>query len=154
MRRVASPAGLAWITGTASDGGISLVSTCDSSLEKDSGSEPPATCEDVQPAAPTVPSSAAPAAPAASDKSGDSEDAKAVPRVAANTHTAWCNGYFVLTDNRNFQNMKMRIHPRWTSHTHLGPMGASKTLMPSQFWDTRTEQDQVVLVLKAWMLYR
>ena len=33
-------------------------------------------------------------------------------------------------------------------------MGASKTLMPSQFGETRTEPDQVVLVLKAWMLYR
>ena len=31
---------------------------------------------------------------------------------------------------------------------------ASKTLIPANFGDSRDEPDQVILVLKAWMLHR
>ena len=75
-------------------------------------------------------------------------------RAAAHMHTAWSNDYFVLTDNRNYKDVRMRVHPRWTGPQHLGSTLASKTLVPAQFGDTRSEPDQIVLVLKAWMLYR
>ena len=48
----------------------------------------------------------------------------------------------------------MRGRPRWTGPLHLGSTLASKTLVPAQVGDTRSEPDQIVLVLKAWMLYR
>jgi hypothetical protein len=141
-------------TGTDSEGCISLASTGDSSLEKDSDSEPPATDEAAPPAAPAAPPLAAPAAPAGADESGDSEDAIVGPRAAAHTHTSWANDYFVLTDNRNYMDMRMRIQPRWTGPNHLGSRMTSKTLRPAHFGDTRTEPDQILLVLKAWMLHR
>jgi hypothetical protein len=141
-------------TGTDSEGCISLASTGDSSLEEDSDSEPPATDEAAPPAAPAAPPPAAPAAPAGADESGDSEDASVGPRAAAHTHTSWANDYFVLTDNRNYMDMRMRIRPRWTGPDHLGSWMTSKTLRPANFGDTRTEPDQILLVLKAWMLHR
>ena len=48
----------------------------------------------------------------------------------------------------------MRIQQRWTGPDHLGAALASKTLIPAHFGDRREEPDQVILVLKAWMLYR
>ena len=108
---------------SASDGGVSFASTEDSSLEEGSDSDPP----------PAAPAAQLPAA-----ESEDSEDVPAQARAAAHTHTAWSNDYFVLTDNRNFKDVRMRVRLRWT-----GPFG-----------DTRSEPDQIVLVLKAWMLYR
>ena len=48
----------------------------------------------------------------------------------------------------------MRIQQRWTGPHHLGAAAASKTLVPAHFGDSREQPDQIVLVLKAWMLYR
>ena len=48
----------------------------------------------------------------------------------------------------------MRVRHHWAGPLHLGSTLASKTLVPAQFGDTRSEPDQIVLVLKAWMLYR
>ena len=124
---------------SASDGGVSFASTEDSSLEEGSDSDPP----------PAAPAAKLPAA-----ESEDSEDVPAKARAAAHTHTAWSNDYFVLTDNRNYKDVRMRVHPRWTGPLHLGSTLALKTLVPAHFGDTRSEPDQIVLVLKAWMLYR
>ena len=118
-----------------SDGRLSFASTADSSLEEAADSE-----------------SAAPAAAAAND-SGSGESDR-VPRAAAHTHTVWSNDYFVLTDNRNYKNLRMRVQQRWTGPKHLGAALASKTLIPAHFGDSREEPDQVILVLKAWMLHR
>ena len=118
-----------------SDGRLSFASTADSSLEEAADSE-----------------SAAPAAAAANDSGSGEEDR--VPRAAAHTHTVWSNDYFVLTDNRNYNNLRMRVQQRWMGPEHLGPALASKTLIPAHFGDNREEPDQVILVLKAWMLHR
>ena len=48
----------------------------------------------------------------------------------------------------------MRVQQRWTGPQHLGGEMASKTLKPVNFGDSRDEPDQIVLVLKAWMLHR
>ena len=124
---------------SASDGGVSFASTEDSSLEEGSDSDPP----------PAAPAAQLPAA-----ESEDSEDVPAKARAAAHTHTAWLNDYFVLTDNRNYKDVRMSVRHKWTGPLHLGSTLASKTLVPAQFGDTRSEPDQLVLVLKAWMLYR
>ena len=50
--------------------------------------------------------------------------------------------------------MRMRVQQRWTGPAHLGAALASKTLVPAHFGDSREEPDQIVLVLKAWMLHR
>ena len=81
-------------------------------------------------------------------------DATEEGRAAAHTHTAWSNDYFVLTDNRNYPNVRMRIQQRWMSPNHLGFKLASKTLKPEDFGDRREAPDQLVMVLKAWLLHR
>ena len=124
---------------SASGGGVSFASTEDSSLEEGSDNGPP----------PAAPAALLPAA-----ESEDSEDVPAKARAAAHTHTAWSNDYFVLTDNWNVKDVRMRIHPRWTGPLHLGPTMASNTLVPANVGGTRSGPDQIVLVLKAWMLYR
>ena len=133
-----------------SDGCLSFASTADASLEE---------AADLESAAPAVaadePESAAPAV--AADDSGSESAAPAVhhwPRAAAHTHSIWANDYFILTDNRNYNNTRMRIQQRWTGPDHLGAALASKSLIPAHFGDRREEPDQVILVLKAWMLYR
>ena len=113
---------------TDTDDQFSLASTADSSVEMHSDSD----------------NEAAPAAV---------EDAPGA-RALAHTHTAWSNDYFVLTDNRNFDNVRMRIQHRWTGANHLGTSLVSKTLVPAHFGDSREQPDQIVLVLKAWMLHR
>ena len=50
--------------------------------------------------------------------------------------------------------MRMRVQQRWTGPAHLGAALVSKTLVPAHFGDRRDETDQIVLVLKAWMLHR
>ena len=120
-----------------SDERLSFASTADASLEEAADSE-------LEPAAPAV--------AAANDDESDESDR--VPRAPAHTHTIWSNDYFVLTDNRNFNNLRMRIQQRWTGPKHLGAALASKTLIPFHFGDKREEPDQIILVLKAWMLHR
>ena len=110
---------------------------------------------DLESAAPAVAAddseSAAPAV--AADDSGSGESDRG-PRAAAHTHSIWANDYFTLTDNRNYNNIRMRVQQRWTGSKHLGAALASKTLVPAHFGDRREEPDQIILVLKAWMLHR
>ena len=138
-----------------SDGRLSFASTADSSLEEaaDSESAAPAAAASKSAAPATAAAkSAAPEAVAASDSgSGESERA---PRAAAHTHSIWWNDYFLLTDNRNYPNMRMRVQQRWTGPEHLGHAKVSNTLKPVNFGDSRDEPDQIILVLKAWMLHR
>ena len=60
----------------------------------------------------------------------------------------------MLTDNRNYGNARMRVRDRWKGPADLGRSCGSKTLVPLHFGDDRNEPDQVVLVLRACMLYR
>ena len=88
------------------------------------------------------------------DTDRDAAEPRLAGRALAHTHTAWSNDYFVLTDNRNYGNVRMRVHSRWTNPADLGKTLSSKTLVPTHFGDARDEPDQIVLVLKAWMLHR
>ena len=76
------------------------------------------------------------------------------PRAMARAHTAWQNDYFILTDNRNYPDMRMRAKDRWKGRSDLGPKLTSKTLTVCHFGDDRAHPDQTILVLKAWMLHR
>ena len=127
-----------------SDGRLSFASTADASLEEAADSES---------AAPAAAASV-PAAAAANDSGSGESDGPRSPRAAAHTHTIWQNDYFILTDNRHYPNLKMRIRIRWLGPAHLGSALSSKTLMPINFGDSRDEPEQVILVLKAWMLHR
>ena len=94
-------------------------------------------------------------ATAATDVSDDSEQSMLQnPRAAHHTHTAWQNAYFVLTDNNNYPDVRMRARDRWKGLADLGRSCGSKTLVPSHYGDDRAEPDQVRLALKAWMIYR
>ena len=114
-----------------SDGRWSFASTADASLEEAADSE-----------------SAVPAVAAANDSGSGESDGPRSPRAAAHTHTIWQNDYFILTDNRHFPNLKMRIRIRWLGPAHLGSALSSKTLMPINFGDSRDEPHQGILVLK------
>ena len=95
-----------------SDGCLSFASTADASLEEAADSEsaaPAVAADDSESAAPAV----------AADDSGSGESDRG-PRAAAHTHSIWANDYFTLTDNRNYNNIRMRVKQRWTGSKHLG----------------------------------
>lgn len=97
-------------------------------------------------------SEAAAAIPDASDSGEESEPPN--PRASRHTHTAWQNDYFVLTDNRNYPDVRMSVKGRWKGIADLGSTCGSKTLVPGHYGDDRAEPDQVILALKAWMIHR
>ena len=74
------------------------------------------------------------------------------PRAAQHTHTAWQNAYFVLTDNKNFPDARMRAKDRWKGPAYLGRSCGSKTSVPSHYGDDRAEPDQVILAPKVLMV--
>ena len=101
----------------------------------------------------TVNKGEAAAADAAASDSEDPEAARGA-RAAQHSHTAWHNDYCVLTDNRNYPDVRMSAKQRWKGDAHLGRACGSKTLVPRHFGDDRHEPDQVFLAFRAWMLYR
>ena len=94
-------------------------------------------------------------AAAATYVSDDSEQSMPQNHSAAHhTHTAWQNAYFVLTDNKNYPDVRMRVRDRWKGPADLGRSCGSKTLAPGHYGYDRADPDQVILALKAWMIYR
>jgi hypothetical protein len=109
----------------------------------------------VAPVRPPSPRGQAQTVAAATDVSDDSEQSMPQNHRAANhTHTAWQNEYFVLTDNKNFPDVRMRVRDRWKGPADLGRSCGSKTLVPSHYGDDRAEPDQVILALTVLMVYR
>ena len=82
-----------------------------------------------------------------SDRGEESEPRN--PRAAPHTHTAWQNHYFVLTDNRNYPDVRMSVKDCWKSVADLGRSCGSKTLAPGHYGDDRAEPNQVRLALKG-----
>ena len=127
-------------------GFCSLCSSVDSELEMEPGTSGGDSC--------VAAAAACADAAAGTDVSDDSE--QSMPqnhRAAHRTHTAWQNAYFVLTDNNNYPDVRMRVRDRWKGLADLGRSCGSKTLVPSHYGDDRAEPDQVILALKAWMIY-
>ena len=48
----------------------------------------------------------------------------------------------------------MKVKRRWQGIAGLGRFCGSKTFVPGHYGDDRAEPDQVILALKAWMIYR
>ena len=84
----------------------------------------------------------------------DSSEEAGLARMPAGTHVAWRNDYFVLIDNRNYQDCVLRIHDKWASDEYLGTQLKAKCLRPNRFQEPRAAPEVTYLVLKAWMLWR
>ena len=48
----------------------------------------------------------------------------------------------------------MRVKIRWHGIAYLGRSCGLKTLVPGHYGDDRADPNQVILALKAWMIYR
>ena len=126
---------------------VCLCSSDDSDLEMDPGTSGE---ESGAPAADTRT-----AAGAFSDGSdGGDESEPPNTRAAMHTQTPWQNDYFVLTDNKQYPDVEMRVKSRWQGLADLGRSCGSKTLVPGHYGDEGAEPEQVILALKAWMIYR
>ena len=66
----------------------------------------------------------------------------------------WSNGYFTLTDNRNYDNCVMSVLPRWTQEGELGDKLKSKRIKVL-LKDTTKENPRIAyLILGAWMIWK
>ena len=109
---------------------LSFCSSDDSELEMDPGTaeeESDATAEDT----------GAVAAAVADELNSGEESEPLNPRAARHTHTAWYNDYFVLTDNRQYPDVRMTVKTRWKGLAPLGRSCGSKTLVPGHYGDDR-----------------
>ena len=126
---------------------LSFCSSDDSKVEMD-----PGTAEEESDAA--AEDTGVVAAAVADELNSGEESEPFNPRAARHTHTAWQNDYFVLTDNREYPDVRMTVKTRWNGPAHLGRSSGSKTLVPGHYGDNRAEADEVILALKAWMIHR
>jgi hypothetical protein len=150
-RRVAS-AGLAENGGAFTDSGSepaydseqdsevqSLVSSADTGFESDAEGSPLARhSEDEQPPIVEVPH----------------DDGEDDVRATRGVYVVWSNGYFTLTDNPNWPDVKISALPRWTQPTLLGTTMKSKTVVPSHFGDSRESPARAYAVCRAWSIWR
>ena len=117
----------------------SLASTDDSDVEE----------------APTEHSSTSDSSHSSHDRSSGEKGAPdKVCRAPRDKSTVWHNEYFKLTDNRMFDNCRMRILDRWASEKLLGVRYRSKTIPPKRYGESRTCPELTYIALRAWMLWR
>ena len=108
-------------------GFCSLCSSVDSELEMDPGTSG----EDFCVAAAVACADAA----AGADVSDDSEQSMPQNHCAAHhTHTAWQNAYFVLTDNKNYPDVRMRVRDRWKGPCRPRPLLRLEDLGAQPLW--------------------
>ena len=86
--------------------------------------------------------------------SGEKGARDKVCRAPVDKHTVWHNEYFKLTDNRMYDNCRMRILVRWASDKILGVRYLSKTIPPRRYGESRLCPEVTYIALKAWMLWR
>lgn len=84
---------------------------------------------------------------------GDDEEVP-VPRKAPGSNVAYSNGYFTFTDNPEFKDIKVSVVPRWCTRELMGTTEKSKTIIPSNYGDERSNPVRAMLVLRAWMLWK
>ena len=87
------------------------------------------------------------------DSDSDEEESE-LARQLAGTHVVSSNGYFTLTDNRNYPDVRMSIMRQWCRKGELGVEELSKTVVPKHYGDDRACPTRSFLVLRAWMLWR
>ena len=89
-----------------------------------------------------------------STDAGDENELAGVARKPPGAHVVRSNGYFTFVDNRNFENVKVQILPRWATLEHMGAALKSRTVVPAHFHDAREHPVRAFLVLRAWMLWK
>ncbi len=64
------------------------------------------------------------------------------------------NGYFTVTDNPDFPDVKVKALEKWCKADCLGRTAKSKTVVPTHFGEDRSAPHRSMLVLKAWMMWK
>ena len=80
------------------------------------------------------------------------EDDKVRKARGENVH--YSNGYFTITNNTSFNDVKISVIPRWCTAEDLGVSDKSKTVVPDHFGDVRENPVRAFIVLRAWMLFK
>ena len=67
-----------------------------------------------------------------------------------------CTYHVLETSHRQqtYADLRLSVNRRWAGMADLGRSSGSKTWVSDHVGDSRAEPDQVVLALKAWMIYR
>ncbi len=60
----------------------------------------------------------------------------------------------MLTDNRNYRDLRMNVRKQFLTEALLGEKARSKQFSPQQFEDTREEPILTTILLQAWALWR
>jgi hypothetical protein len=95
-------------------------------------------------------------AEACSDEAEHSEpdDEAQMPKQPNGTYVVYSNGYFTFTDNRDYNDVKVKVLDRWCTKSDMGVSAKSKTVVPAHFDEERTECKRSMWVLRAWMLWK
>jgi len=75
-------------------------------------------------------------------------------RAARGAYVVWSNGYFTLTDNPSWPDVKVTALPRWTRPGFFGNTQKSKTVVPGHFGESRQSPCRAYAVCRAWSIWR
>ena len=75
-------------------------------------------------------------------------------RATRGAYVVWSNGYFTLTDNPSWPDVKVTALPRWTRPELLGNTQKSKTVVPAHFGESRESPYRAYAVCRAWSIWR
>ena len=75
-------------------------------------------------------------------------------RAAPGTHIVWNNGYFSLTNNKNYDNAVLNVLPTWAKDTEMGSNILSRRFRILRFDEQEAHPIVTYIVLRAWMLWR
>ena len=82
--------------------------------------------------------------------SGSADEAKS--RKELGSCVVYSNGYFTISDNPDYKDLKIRVKTRWCKPGELGTSNMSKTVTPAKFGEARPHTPRSMWVLKSWML--
>lgn len=85
---------------------------------------------------------------------GDQEEDRIDPRAVPGTHVMYSNGYFTFTNNPAYKDIKVRVVSRWCTKEFLGTTEMSKTIIPENYGDKRSDPARAFLCLQAWMIWK
>jgi hypothetical protein len=84
----------------------------------------------------------------------DSEAGERAPRAEAGAFTLYSNGYFTITQNPKFTDVKIIAAKRFCTPEGLGEKLMSKTIRPKKNGETMDSYPRTLACLHAWMLDR
>ncbi|MCP4203612.1 MAG: hypothetical protein GY769_16960 [bacterium] len=92
---------------------------------------------------------------AAEELPGSARLPRGTPQAPKGTHkVAWHSAYFTLTHDRRFDEIRMRVKPRWLVPAHMGTDHPNRSLRSSHFKQHEDPVRVTYLVLRAWALWR